>query len=88
MDALCKRFRVDNSRRIKHTALVDCELLAKVYINLIDQKEPIFEFQDKKSLEKKSLIMNNYSKKIIKITKEELKEHASFLKKELKKNYF
>ena len=88
LDALCKRFRVDNSRRIKHTALVDCELLAKVYINLIDQKEPIFEFQDKKSLEKKSLIMNSYSKKIIKITKEELEEHSSFLKKELKKNYF
>ena len=89
LDALCKRFRVDNSRRIKHTALVDCELLSKVYINLIDQKEPIFQFHEKKSLGKKnSLIMSSYSKKIIKITKEELKEHDSFLKKELKKNYF
>ena len=46
LDALCKRFRIDNSRRIKHTALIDCELLSKVYINLLDQKEPIFEFQD------------------------------------------
>ena len=89
LDALCKRFRVDNSRRIKHTALVDCELLSKVYVNLIDQKEPIFQFHEKKSLGKKnSLIMSSYSKKIIKITKEELKEHDSFLKKELKKNYF
>ena len=89
LDALCKRFRVDNSRRIKHTALVDCELLSKVYVNLIDQKEPIFQFHEKKSLGKKnSLIMSSYSKKIIKITKEELKEHDLFLKKELKKNYF
>mgnify|MGYP006263571005 FL=1 len=89
MDALCKRFRVDNSRRIKHTALVDCELLSKVYINLIDQKEPVFQFKEKKLLEKKnSSIISSYSKKIIKITKKELKEHETFLRKELKKNYF
>ena len=89
LDALCKRFRIDNSKRIKHTALVDCELLSKVYINLIDQKEPIFQFQEKKSLKKKnSSIISSYSKKIIKITKKELKEHETFLRKELKKNYF
>ena len=44
LDALCKRYRIDNSKREKHTALVDCELLTKVYINLIDQKEPSFNF--------------------------------------------
>ena len=89
LDALCKRFRIDNSRRTKHTALIDCELLSKVYINLLDQKEPIFQFQEVKLSNKiSSPFTNNYSKKIIKITKEELKEHESFLKKELKKNYF
>ncbi len=89
LDALCKRFRIDNSRRTKHTALIDCELLSKVYINLLDQKEPIFQFQEAKLSNKiSSPFTNNYSKKIIKITKEELKEHESFLKKELKKNYF
>ena len=89
LDALCKRFRIDNSRRTHHTALIDCELLSKVYINLLDQKEPIFQFQEVKLSNKiSSPFTNNYSKKIIKITKEELKEHESFLKKELKKNYF
>ncbi len=89
LDALCKRFRIDNSRRKKHTALLDCELLSKVYINLLDQKEPIFQFQEAKLSDKtSSSFTNNYSKKIVKISKEELKEHDLFLKKELKKNYF
>ncbi len=89
LDALCKRFRIDNSRRIKHTALIDCELLSKVYINLLDQKEPIFQFKEKKLLDNaSSSTTSDYSKKIIEITKEELKEHEIFLKKELKKNYF
>ena len=88
LDALCKRFRVDNSRRKKHTALIDCELLAKVYINLLDQKEPIFEFNN--SEEKKAISEKNssYSKKVIEITKEELESHKQFLKKYLKKNFF
>mgnify|MGYP001203230613 FL=1 len=89
LDALCKRFRIDNSRRIKHTALIDCELLSKVYINLLDQKEPIFQFKEKKLLDNaSSSTTSDYSKKIIEITKEELKENKIFLKKELKKNYF
>ena len=89
LDALCKRFRIDNSRRTKHTALIDCELLSKVYINLLDQKEPIFQFKEKKLSDTKSpTTTSDYSKKIIEITKEELKEHEIFLKKELKKNYF
>ena len=89
LDALCKRFRIDNSKREKHTALLDCELLSKVYINLIDQKEPIFQFQ--KDLDKtitKSNKTNNYSKIVLEPTKDELEMHKEFLKKEMKRNYF
>ena len=89
LDSLCKRYRIDNSRRTKHTALIDCDLLAKVYINLIDQKEPKLDFQKK---ENKSYISEKgnilYFKKIIKPTDEELKNHEEFLKKNLKKNFF
>ena len=89
LDALCKRFRVDNSRRKKHTALIVCELLSKVYINLLDQKEPIFQFEKNKELEQTKKIDNFiYSKKVIKISNEEMKIHKKFLKKELKKNFF
>ena len=89
LDALCKRFRVDNSRRVKHTAILDCELLSKVYINLLDQKEPIFEFKNNLVKTKKNLnITNTYSKKIIKLTKEEIENHKLFLKNNLKKNFF
>ena len=89
LDALCKRFRIDNTRRIKHTALVDCELLSKVYINLIDQKEPTLDFKvienDKNSL---NLSSDSYCKKIILPTKEELESHKQYLKSNLKKNFF
>ena len=89
LDALCKRYRIDNSKREKHTALVDCDLLTKVYINLIDQKEPTLDFQ---KLDNKSQILENqnilYYKKIIKISPEELDNHKKFLKKDLKKNFF
>ena len=89
LDALCKRYRVDNSRRKKHTALIDCELLSKVYINLIDQKEPIFQFNnDIKKNMIKNIKITDYSKKIINITDEEKKLHAKFLKSELKKNFY
>ena len=90
LDALCKRFRIDNSKREKHTALIDCELLAKVYINLLDQKEPKLNFSN--SNEKISLdesgIKKDYSKKIIYPSPDELKDHKEFLKKDLKKNFF
>ena len=89
LDALCKRFRIDNSKREKHTALLDCELLAKVYINLIDQKEPKLNFSN--SIEKQSKQNNqiiDYSKKIISPSVEELKKHKEFLKKNFKKNFF
>ena len=89
LDSLCKRYRIDNSRRTKHTALIDCDLLAKVYINLIDQKEPKLDFQKKENnsyISEKGNIL--YFKKIIKPTEEELKNHDEFLKKNLKKNFF
>ena len=88
LDALCKRFRIDNSRRKKHTALIDCELLSKVYINLIDQKEPIFQFikDEKKKID--NFENNNYCKKIIRISNKEIEEHKKFIKRELKKNFF
>ena len=89
LDALCKRYRIDNSKRVQHTALIDCDLLAKVYINLIDQKEPTLDFQkldDKSEFSKKGNIL--YFKKIIEPTAEELKKHKEFLKKDLKKNFF
>ncbi len=88
LDALCKRFRIDNSKREKHTALIDCELLAKVYINLIDQKEPTFDLSENN--ESKITLEDNrdYYKKIILPTDKELTDHSEFLKKNLKKNYF
>ena len=89
LDALCRRFRIDNSKREKHTALIDCELLAKVYINLIDQKEPtlnLVESSEIKTISGKDGL--DYYKKIIFPTEEELSNHIEFLKKNFKKNYF
>ena len=90
LDALCKRYRIDNSKREKHTALVDCELLTKVYINLIDQKEPSLDFISghEDSLVMKFKVTTNYSKKIIKPSDKEITLHKKFLKNFLKKNYF
>jgi len=89
LDALCKRYRVDNSKRTQHTALIDCDLLAKVYINLIDQKEPTLNFQNEeiKNNQKNNTTIN-YFKKIILPTAEELKKHKEYLKNNLKKNFF
>ena len=89
LDALCKRYRVDNSKRTQHTALIDCDLLAKVYINLIDQKEPTLNFQNEeiKNNQKNNTTIN-YFKKIIPPTAEELKKHKEYLKNNLKKNFF
>jgi len=89
LDALCKRYRIDNSKRTQHTALIDCDLLAKVYINLIDQKEPTLDFQNQDNL----IIEKNvsgvvYFKKVVEPTSEELKKHKEYLKNNLKKNFF
>ena len=89
LDALCRRFRIDNSRREKHTALIDCELLAKVYINLIDQKEPTLNLKDNNEIKISSTnSVLDYYKKIVTPSEEELSNHREFLKKNLKKNYF
>jgi len=88
LDALCKRFRIDNSKRTNHTALIDCDLLSKVYVNLIDQKEPTLDFknEDKVSHNKNEKVI--YYKKIIKPSLEELENHKKYLSNNLKKNYF
>ena len=89
LDALCKRYRIDNSRRVKHTALVDCELLAKVYINLIDQKEPTLNFHNSKEENfKNKNVSSDYFKKIVEPSSQELKLHKEYVKKNLKNNYF
>jgi len=89
LDALCKRYRIDNSKRAKHTALIDCDLLAKIYINLLDQKEPTLQFQDndKENLEdlRKKVL---YFKKVIYPTETEMETHKKYLKQNLKKNFF
>ena len=90
LDALCKRYRVDNSKRTQHTALIDCDLLAKVYINLLDQKEPTLNFKNDDN--EKLLINSNeasqYYKKVIRPSEAELKLHKEYLKNSLKKNFF
>ena len=89
LDALCKRYRIDNSKREKHTALIDCDLLSKVYINLIDQKEPKLNF-DNEILETNKMLKSNisYFKKVIKPNEKEKKDHKQYLKTYLKKNFF
>ena len=89
LDALCKRYKIDNSRRTKHTALIDCDLLAKVYVNLIDQKEPTLNLQNSdQELTKKINSNFDYFKKVVKPSEEELSNHKNYLNKNLKKNYF
>ena len=89
LDALCKRFRIDNSKREKHTALIDCDLLSKVYINLIGQREPTLNLVDNNEVKETTNEGKlDYYKKIILPTKEEISNHNEFLKKNLKKNYF
>ena len=89
LDALCKKYRIDNSKRVQHTALIDCDLLAKVYVNLIDQKEPSLDFQNQddkfQNLKNQNIL---YYKKVIKPSSDELNNHEKFLKKNLKKNFF
>ena len=89
LDALCKRYRIDNSKRVQHTALIDCDLLAKVYINLIDQKEPTLDFKNvEEDISKLNTEKVIYSTKIVKPSQEELQNHQTYLKTSLKKNYF
>ena len=89
LDALCKRYRIDNSKRTQHTALIDCDLLAKVYINLTDQKEPTLDFQSKDTVvNDKNNYEVSYFKKVIKPNEKEISNHKEYLKNYLKKNFF
>ena len=89
LDALCKRFRIDNSKRVTHTALIDCDLLSKVYINLIDQKEPLLDFKNEDDPVNISAGSNiEYFKKIIRPSGTEIENHKRYLSKNLKKNYY
>ena len=89
LDALCKRYRIDNSIRTQHTALIDCDLLAKVYINLIDQKEPTLNFQNQDiETDNQNSSKVSYFKKVIKPSEDEIFKHNEYLKNYLKKNYF
>ena len=90
LDALCKRYKIDNSKRVKHTALIDCELLTKVYINLIDQKEPSLDLKsfDYVEINNNKTLDVSYCKRTVKPTEEQIKLHKIFLKKNLKKNFF
>ena len=92
LNALCKRFKIDNSKRKKHTALLDCKLLLEIYINLLDQKEPKFNFEDINLVLKQSSNTygkkQTYSKKITQPTSEEIRQHKLFLKSNLKKNFY
>jgi len=89
LDALCKRYSIDNTKRTKHTALIDCDLLAKVYINLLDQKEPRLDFKNSEnSIQDRSDKNILYFKKVIVPSEDELKKHKEYLNNNLKKNYF
>ena len=87
LDSLCKRFNIDLSRRTKHNALLDCELLREVYINLLDAREPKFNLSSN-NVELNIIKKENYNKKIVNISEEEIKNHKNFLKNELKKNFY
>ncbi len=89
LDALCKRFRIDNSKRTQHTALIDCDLLSKVYINLIDQREPTLDFQNQDKIKTENIDSKvSYFKKVISPTDDEKSKHRQYLKTNLKKNFF
>jgi len=87
LDALCKKFNIDLSRRTKHNALLDCELLREVYINLLDAKEPKFDLSNNIEAQRSNK-NKDYSKRIVKITEDEIKKHKDFLNSELRKNYY
>ena len=92
LDALCKRFNVDNSKRDKHNALIDCELLKEIYINLVDQKEPKLDLNNTELLDGKndsvSILTNNNLRQIIKPSSQELTNHKKYLKSCLPKNFY
>lgn len=87
LDALCRKFNIDLSKRLKHNALLDCELLREVYINLLDAKEPKFNLSSNNP-EKNTVINKDYNKEVVNISEDEINMHKEFLNKELKKNFY
>ena len=87
LDALCKKFNIDLSRRAKHNALLDCELLREVYINLLDMREPKFNLLNN-SFDQNTFTVKNYNKRTVKISETQIKKHKEFLKNEFKKNFY
>ena len=87
LDALCRKFNIDLSRRAKHNALLDCELLREVYINLLDVREPKFNLSSN-SLDQNIISTKEYNKKILPISETEINKHKAFMKNELKKNFY
>ena len=89
LDALCKKYRIDNSKRKNHSALIDCDLLTKVYINLIDQKEPTLNFKANTENKNEQInVQKSYFKKIVYPSAEEIKLHDEYLKNKIKRNFF
>ena len=86
LDGLCKRFNIDVSKRVKHNALLDCELLREVYINLLDAKEPKFNLSNNSV--KNTIKNKSYNKSILNINDIEIKLHKDFLRRDLKKNFY
>ena len=89
LDALCRKFNIDLTRRTKHNALLDCELLREVYINLIGVKEPKLIFSNEEEIKVSEIKKTkDYSKRVVQLTTEETENHKNFIKKEIKKNYY
>ena len=91
LDALCKRFKIDTSKREKHSALVDCNLLTEIYIELLDKKEPMLDLKQSAiniNEENSSYKINENRKKIIiSVTDEETRLHREFLKTHVPKSF-
>ena len=87
LDALCRKFNIDLSKRVKHNALLDCELLREVYINLLEVKEPKFNLSSNNT-DQQIFKNKSYNKAVVEISDNEINLHKNFLKKEIKKNFY
>ena len=83
LDALCKRYKINVEAREKHSALVDCHLLSKVYIELIDKKELTLDLELSNKSNNEQMRLNNENRQgiIVPISREKVEEYKKFLKK-------
>lgn len=83
LDALCKRYKINVEAREKHSALVDCHLLSKVYIELIDKKELTLDLELSNRGNNDQMRLNNENRQgiIVPISPEKVEEYKKFLKK-------